>query len=328
MRGVGPGCRGDLRAGRAHPRLVERARHGGRRERPLLGRPRSARPPGAAPPSAAAGGAHRRHRVDLRRPGPPGGRPRAPRHGRRDPPHDRPRGHGRRPRLRRRPDRDRPARHRRPRRERSDPRRPVWVDSPMALAALDIYRDPAHAGRGAADALDGCAGSRARTAHSAEESIRLNTPGTPCIIVSASGMATGGRVMHHLRHLLPQARNTVLLTGYQAVGTRGRDLQEGARELKMAGHYVPGAGRGRHARRLLGARRRRRAARLARRDARAARDACTSCTGSPRRRRPWRTAYAGSSTVPSRCRATASGCCWTEDQWADSLCSRPEKWCP
>ena len=52
-------------------------------------------------------------------------------------------------------------------------------------------------------------------------------------------MATGGRVVHHLRHLLPQARNTVLLTGYQAVGTRGRDLQEGARELKMAGRYVP-----------------------------------------------------------------------------------------
>jgi metallo-beta-lactamase family protein len=78
-----------------------------------------------------------------------------------------------------------------------------------------------------------------RTAHSAEESMRLNTPGTPCIIVSASGMATGGRVVHHLRHLLPQARNTVLLTGYQAIGTRGRDLQEGVRELKMAGRYVP-----------------------------------------------------------------------------------------
>ncbi|HET9631522.1 MAG TPA: MBL fold metallo-hydrolase [Terrabacter sp.] len=117
---------------------------------------------------------------------------------------------------------------------------PVWVDSPMALAALDIYADPAHADEVRPEAL-----SRLRrlpglrTAHTAEESIRLNTPGTPCIIVSASGMATGGRVVHHLRYLLPQARNTVLLTGYQAVGTRGRDLQEGARELKMAGRYVP-----------------------------------------------------------------------------------------
>ena len=117
---------------------------------------------------------------------------------------------------------------------------PVWVDSPMALTTLDIYRDPAHAAEVRPDALARLQRlSGLRTAHSAEESMRLNTPGTPCIIVSASGMATGGRVVHHLRHLLPQARNTVLLTGYQAIGTRGRDLQEGARELKMAGRYVP-----------------------------------------------------------------------------------------
>lgn len=120
------------------------------------------------------------------------------------------------------------------------PEVPVWVDSPMALAALEIYRDPAHAREVRPEALDRLRRlSGLRTAHTAEESIRLNTPGTPCIIVSASGMATGGRVVHHLRYLLPQARNTVLLTGYQAVGTRGRDLQEGVRELKMAGRYVP-----------------------------------------------------------------------------------------
>ncbi|GGN00856.1 MBL fold hydrolase [Terrabacter tumescens] len=117
---------------------------------------------------------------------------------------------------------------------------PIWVDSPMALAALEIYRDPAHAGEVRPEALERLRRlSGLREAHSAEESMRLNTPGTPCIIVSASGMATGGRVVHHLRHLLPQARNTVLLTGYQAIGTRGRDLQEGVRELKMSGHYVP-----------------------------------------------------------------------------------------
>jgi metallo-beta-lactamase family protein len=116
----------------------------------------------------------------------------------------------------------------------------VWVDSPMALAALDIYRDPAHAAEVRSDALERLRRLHGlRSAHTAEESIRLNTPGTPCIIVSASGMATGGRVIHHLRHLLPQSRNAVLLTGYQAVGTRGRDLQEGARELKITGHYVP-----------------------------------------------------------------------------------------
>ena len=117
---------------------------------------------------------------------------------------------------------------------------PVWVDSPMALAALEIYRDPAHAAEVRPDALERLRRLHGlRTARTAEESIRLNTPGTPCIIVSASGMATGGRVIHHLRHLLPQARNSVLLTGYQAVGTRGRDLQEGAREVKITGRYVP-----------------------------------------------------------------------------------------
>ncbi len=117
---------------------------------------------------------------------------------------------------------------------------PVWVDSPMALAALDIYRDPAYAAEIRPEALDRLRRlSGLRSAHTAEESMRLNTPGTPCIIVSASGMATGGRVIHHLRHLLPQARNCVMLTGYQAVGTRGRDLQEGARQVKITGHYVP-----------------------------------------------------------------------------------------
>ena len=116
---------------------------------------------------------------------------------------------------------------------------PVWVDSPMALAALRIYREASHTGEVRPEALEVLRGLRnLREARTAEESIRLNTPGTPSIIVSASGMATGGRVVHHLASLLPQARNTVLLTGYQAVGTRGRSLLEGARELKIGGRYV------------------------------------------------------------------------------------------
>jgi metallo-beta-lactamase family protein len=116
---------------------------------------------------------------------------------------------------------------------------PVWVDSPMALTTLEVYSDPEHVGElmpGSIEALQSM--PQLRAAHSAEESMRLNNPGSPCIIVSASGMATGGRVVHHLASLLPQARNTVLLTGFQAVGTRGRDLQEGAHEVKIAGHYV------------------------------------------------------------------------------------------
>jgi metallo-beta-lactamase family protein len=120
------------------------------------------------------------------------------------------------------------------------PAMPVYVDSPMALAALDVYRSqsvrqdlrpdlPARL----VDLPD------LHAAHSAQESMRLNEPRTPSVIISASGMATGGRVVHHLRHLLPDPRNTVVLTGYQAMGTRGRQLAEGATELKMFGLYVP-----------------------------------------------------------------------------------------
>jgi metallo-beta-lactamase family protein len=117
---------------------------------------------------------------------------------------------------------------------------PVYVDSPMALAALDVYRRQSLR-------QDLCPGLPVRlvdlpdlhTAHSAQESMRLNQPRIPSIIISASGMATGGRVVHHLEHLLPDSRHTVILTGYQAVGTRGRQLAEGATELKMFGNYVP-----------------------------------------------------------------------------------------
>jgi metallo-beta-lactamase family protein len=78
-----------------------------------------------------------------------------------------------------------------------------------------------------------------RVARTSAESQQLNQPGFPCIIVSASGMATGGRVVHHLKQLLPDKKNSVVLAGYQAVGTRGRDLVDGAREVKIHGKYVP-----------------------------------------------------------------------------------------
>lgn len=124
------------------------------------------------------------------------------------------------------------------------PRLPVYVDSPMALAALDVYRSavkdgdpeirPELAGRpGLFDPGD------LRLVHSADESELINDPRHPCVIISASGMATGGRVLHHLRHQLPNARNTVVLTGYQVVGTRGRQLLDGATAVKIHGRYVP-----------------------------------------------------------------------------------------
>jgi metallo-beta-lactamase family protein len=124
------------------------------------------------------------------------------------------------------------------------PRVPVHVDSPMALRALGIYReglardDPDVRTDLGPDALVFNPGDL-HEAHTAEESMALNDPAEPCIIVSASGMATGGRVVHHLKHMLPDARNAIVLVGYQAQGTRGRDLVEGTTQLKMHGRYVP-----------------------------------------------------------------------------------------
>ena len=124
------------------------------------------------------------------------------------------------------------------------PRVPVFVDSPMALSALAIYQAAleSHSAELRDDLGDPATvfdPGDLRRARTAQESMDLNSPRVPCIVVSASGMATGGRVVHHLKSMLPDRRNTVLLVGYQAVGTRGRDLAEGATELKMHGKYVP-----------------------------------------------------------------------------------------
>ena len=124
------------------------------------------------------------------------------------------------------------------------PRVPIFVDSPMALAALDVYRRAlrGHSPQLRADAresLDALGGLGVTSVTDVSTSIALNRPSRPCIIVSASGMATGGRVVHHLEHQLPDPRNCVVLTGYQAQGTRGRQLADGARQLKMHGRYVP-----------------------------------------------------------------------------------------
>jgi metallo-beta-lactamase family protein len=118
---------------------------------------------------------------------------------------------------------------------------PIYLDSPMALQVLDIYREALRAGRpdvreGVAELIDVAGLHEARTA---DASRALNEPAQPCIIISASGMATGGRVVHHLKYLLPEARNSIVLVGYQAEGTRGRDLANGCGALKMHGRYVP-----------------------------------------------------------------------------------------
>ncbi len=117
------------------------------------------------------------------------------------------------------------------------PQVPIVVNSPMALAALQAYRDHPEEMREDLD-LDAVLGDVTEL-HTADES-RAYTEGRheSSIVISASGMATGGRVLHHLARMLPDDRNAIVLTGYQAAGTRGRALVEGATRLKMHGHYV------------------------------------------------------------------------------------------
>lgn len=117
---------------------------------------------------------------------------------------------------------------------------PVYVDSPMALAAMEVYRSAAHRpGSGMRPGSPELVSGRVVEVHDAASSERLNKPKDPCIIISASGMASGGRVIHHLRYQLPDPRNTVVLTGYQAEGTRGQQLASGATQVKIHGRYVP-----------------------------------------------------------------------------------------
>ncbi|MFL6281392.1 MAG: MBL fold metallo-hydrolase RNA specificity domain-containing protein, partial [Vicinamibacterales bacterium] len=145
---------------------------------------------------------------------------------------------------------------------------PVFVDSPMAIEALSRYQnrlaelDPDlhpevrddKAPHGPADHGEGvearqrhaqrerqlCAfcTERFRTIGSAAESKQLTQSRMPAIIISASGMATGGRVLHHLKAALPDARNTVLFVGYQAEGTRGRQLVNGEKTVKIHGEII------------------------------------------------------------------------------------------
>jgi metallo-beta-lactamase family protein len=153
--------------------------------------------------------------------------------------------------------------------ERRIPVLPVFLDSPMAVEALARYRDRLHeldpemqpeirddkAPHGVANHHDRretrrrhaeherqlCAfcTARFRTVSTPAESRQLTGSKTPCIIISASGMATGGRVLHHLKAGLPDERNTILFAGYQAVGTRGRQLVDGQTSVRIHGETVP-----------------------------------------------------------------------------------------
>jgi metallo-beta-lactamase family protein len=149
---------------------------------------------------------------------------------------------------------------------------PVFLDSPMAAAALVRYSeriqelDPelqpenhddkaphdsaAHQARTARQQQakqerDVCAfcTDRFHVIASVEESKQLTASRVPAVVISSSGMAEGGRVLHHLKAALPKARNTVLFVGYQAAGTRGRRLIDGEKSVKIHGDWVPVAAR-------------------------------------------------------------------------------------
>jgi metallo-beta-lactamase family protein len=120
----------------------------------------------------------------------------------------------------------------------------VYVDSPLGAAVTELYcRHLDEHDLEMAALVDAARSPLAcRLTHvvaSVDESKRLNATRGPLVIIAGSGMATGGRVLHHLKHRLPDHRNTVLLVGYQAEGTRGRALQEGAKFIKIHGETVP-----------------------------------------------------------------------------------------
>ena len=124
------------------------------------------------------------------------------------------------------------------------PRLPVYVDSPLAVDATKILLkhpeehdlDMTRMERAGVDPLNS---RKVNFVRDPELSKALNEQRYPMIIIASSGMATGGRILHHLSHRLPDPRNTVLLVGYQAEGTRGRALLEGAPSLKIHGEMVP-----------------------------------------------------------------------------------------
>jgi metallo-beta-lactamase family protein len=125
------------------------------------------------------------------------------------------------------------------------PRLPVYIDSPMAINVTSLY-DSHHEDHKLQFEREEQSGNHdplnlheVHMTRAVEDSKKINDVVSPCIIISASGMATGGRILHHLARRLPDSRSTVLLVGYQAEGTRGRALQDGAQYLRIFGEQVP-----------------------------------------------------------------------------------------
>jgi metallo-beta-lactamase family protein len=115
---------------------------------------------------------------------------------------------------------------------------PVYLNSPMAIDVAAIYERYPDEHRLEPEEIERMY-DLATSVHTVDESKLLNLRGGPMIIISASGMLTGGRILHHLVAYGPDRRNAIVLTGYQAGGTRGSDLLGGARSLRIFGSDVP-----------------------------------------------------------------------------------------
>ncbi len=115
---------------------------------------------------------------------------------------------------------------------------PVYLNSPMAISATELFL--AHPGEHRLDEAE-CQLLRenVRFVRTPDESKQLTPRRGPMIVVSASGMATGGRVLHHLRTVAPDHRSSIVFVGFQAAGTRGDSLVRGTDEIKIFGQYVP-----------------------------------------------------------------------------------------
>jgi metallo-beta-lactamase family protein len=123
-------------------------------------------------------------------------------------------------------------------RQKAIPELSIFLDSPMAIDATAILREHAEEHRlSHQECLE--MASAVRYAHTADDSKAIDASAGPMVVISASGMATGGRVLHHLKRFLPDPKHTILMVGYQSAGTRGRSLVDGAQELKIHGQYVP-----------------------------------------------------------------------------------------
>jgi metallo-beta-lactamase family protein len=124
------------------------------------------------------------------------------------------------------------------------PRVPVFCDSPMAIKAVEIFLKHTEEYSDATKQLVSKYGSPLRWqgftfAQTAEESKKINEYTSPCVIISSSGMVTGGRIQHHLAQRLPDPKNTIIFIGFQAPGTRGFTIKSGAPEVKILGQMIP-----------------------------------------------------------------------------------------